>query len=211
MAPRRPRAGFEPATQGNLVGVRGGGVRLTYSKEPPAVVARARAACLCLILFASTAATADAAATCRGSGEVPNGANLARMRGATLCLLNQVRRHHGLHTLRANRELRAAARHHARDMITRGYYAHTPPPGDTIASRIRQAGYMRPRLHWTVAENLGWGTGLESTPAYMMNAWMHSHVHRSNILWPGFRQVGIHVEMGVPLRGAAQGATFANE
>src|SRR3954470_5243479 len=106
MAPRRPRAGFEPATQGNLVGVRGGGVRLTYSKEPPAVVARARAACLCLILFASTAATADA---CPGSGEVPNGANLARMRGATLCLLNQVRRHHGLHTLRANRELRAAA------------------------------------------------------------------------------------------------------
>src|SRR3954451_22630064 len=105
---------------------------------------------------------------------MPPSTTLAKVRGATLCLVNRQRRRHGLHALRMNRELVAAGRRHARDMIRRAYFAHTSPSGDTVASRIRRTGYITPRVRWTVGENLGWGTGVAATPARMMSSWMHS-------------------------------------
>jgi uncharacterized protein YkwD len=188
----------------------------------PTEPGRGRVARCCLhaarIALAATAAfltlAATALASCPGAGEIPTATNIARVERATLCLVNQERRRHGLHTLRMNRRLVAAGRYHARDMIRRGYFAHTSPSGDTVESRIRKAGYMIPRLHWIVGENLGWGRGPDATPARMMYGWMHSPEHRANILYPPFRQAGIFIGLGVPVPGLSQAsgsATFANE
>jgi uncharacterized protein YkwD len=177
------------------------------------VVLRAFAfSCLLLALGLATAGQAAAAKRCRGAHAVPTGSNLPQMRRATLCLLNQQRRRHGLRPLRQNRRLAAAARHHSRDMIARRYFSHTSPNGETVVARIRQTGYLAGR-RCTVGENLAWGAGYNSTPASIMSGWMHSPEHRDNILYPRFRQIGIDIDPRVPLAAPSgvQGATFATE
>jgi uncharacterized protein YkwD len=168
--------------------------------------------CLLLLLALATAGRAAAASSCAGSQVVPTQTNLAQVRHATLCLLNVERRRRGLRPLRENRSLAAAARYHSRDMVARRYFAHTSPSGDTVSSRIKRTGYMAGRP-CTVGENLAWGTGPMSTPASIMDGWMHSPEHRGNILYPRFRQIGIYIDPAVPvaLPGNIEGGTFATD
>src|SRR6187551_2204651 len=63
-------------------------------------------------------AHAAAAATSRSDGTE-----------ATVCLINSVRRAHGLSTLVLNPRLSSAARGHSRDMVRRRYFAHYTPEG----------------------------------------------------------------------------------
>jgi uncharacterized protein YkwD len=55
--------------------------------------------------------------------------------------------------------------------------------------------------------------GDAATPATIVRAWMHSPGHRANILNRRFREIGIGVASGAPVRdGAAKsGATYATE
>jgi uncharacterized protein YkwD len=160
-------------------------------------------------LIAGAAGAGDAvAATCSGATAGPDQANRAQVAQATLCLVNEQRRGHGLHTLRPNRRLAAAARRHSRDMVRRGYFAHTAPGGTTLVDRIRHSGYLRSAGRWHLGEDLGWGSGPDSTADAIVRAWMQSPPHRKAILTAAFREAGVGVVLGVPVPGGGSGATY---
>lgn len=126
------------------------------------------------------------AAGCRGADTLPTAASARRSRATVLCLLNAQRRAAGLPVLRTHRKLRDAAIAHTADMVRRGYFGHSGPGGPDFASRLKRFGFW-PAV---AGENLGRGP---STPAQMVEGWMRSEPHRTNILTGNFRAVGIAV------------------
>jgi uncharacterized protein YkwD len=127
---------------------------------------------------------------------------------ATLCLLNAERSRRGLPRLRLNERLSEAAERHSRDMVRRRYFSHDSLGGASFVDRIRRTGYLRSARSWSVAENLAWGSGNRGTPEQIMRSWMHSPGHRSNILTGRFREVGIGVIEGAPVRVGLPAATY---
>jgi uncharacterized protein YkwD len=125
----------------------------------------------------------------------------ARMERRVRCLLNGRRAGVGARPLRYNRCLDRAAERHARDMVRRRYFAHSSRGDGTPADRARAAGYAPRSGRWTVGENLGWGVAAAADPHAMVRAWMHSPMHRFNVLQPAYRDVGVAVVHGTPTRG----------
>jgi uncharacterized protein YkwD len=124
----------------------------------------------------------------------------------TLCRMNKNRRAHRLRPLSLDPLLTRAALAKARDMVARHYFAHVSPTGETMSGRVAQTGWMRGRGSWTIGENLAWGAGSQSTPASLVRAWMHSPPHRSILLSPSYRRVGIGDVPATPFGGG--GATL---
>lgn len=118
-----------------------------------------------------------------------------------LCLMNRTRARFGLRPLRPNGCLHRVASRHAHDMVNRRYFAHTTPNGWDPGRRARASGYVPRAAAWLVGENIAWGVAGAARPAWVMRAWMHSPPHRHNLLNRHFRDVGIGVARGVPLRG----------
>src|SRR5215207_889662 len=118
-----------------------------------------------------------------------------------LCLMNRVRARFGLRSLHPNRCLHRVAARHAHDMVNRRYFAHTTPNGWDPGRRARASGYVPRRARWLVGENIAWGVSYAARPAFVVRSWMHSPPHRHNLLSRHFRDVGIGVARGVPLRG----------
>lgn len=144
---------------------------------------------------------------CRDADLTPAPGNLDRIRGAVLCLQNQIRVQHGLPALREQPNLRRAAAGHSDDMVGRRYFDHTTPSGRTMVDRIVGAGYVRAQDGWLLGENLEWGTGSLATPRGALRAWLDSPPHRANLLRRGYREVGIGIALGVPT-GGRSGATY---
>ena len=139
------------------------------------------------------------------------GGSLRGARSATLCLLNVQRRKHGLHRLRFNHNLALAGLRHARDMVDKRYFSHDAPSGQNFIQRILNTAYVPAAATWHLGENLGWGDHRGSTPRQMVRGWMRSPTHRHNILTPGFREIGIAIVIGSPVRGVRVAATYATE
>jgi uncharacterized protein YkwD len=127
--------------------------------------------------------------------------SVLRAQRRLLCLMNRARRRYGLQPLRANRCLHRVAARHAHDMVNRRYFAHTTPNGWDPGRRARASGYVPRRAAWIVGENIAWGVAGAARPSWVVSAWMHSPPHRHNILSRHFRDVGIGVARGVPVRG----------
>jgi len=150
---------------------------------------------------------------CANANLRPTRGNVDAVRSAVLCLHNAERAAHGLPRLRENpRLLRAAARHSAH-MVDARFFDHTTPAGSTMLDRIRRAGYTNGARAWSLGENIGWASGRLATAAQIQRAWMRSAGHRSNILRRSFREIGIGVEAGVPvrLRASQPGATYTTD
>ena len=156
-------------------------------------------------LALSSAAPASAA-TCAGANADPEGASLTVVKHATLCLLNQERAQHGLKKLRANGRLSLASQRHSNDMTRRKYFEH-----GNFVGRIKAARYLRGYGSWSVGENIAWGSGDLATPNEIVKAWMNSPPHRHNILAAQFKEIGIGVTRGVPVREDYEGATYATD
>lgn len=131
---------------------------------------------------------------------------------ATLCLLNRERTTRGLKPLRLDRELTKAAVGHSRDMVRRGYFDHDTPNGRSPFDRMLATRYVPRGASWTLGENIGWGTLELAQPIALVKAWMDSPGHRRNILDGRFREIGIGIVTGVPVRdrslGGQPGATY---
>jgi uncharacterized protein YkwD len=164
---------------------------------------------LSLAVSALAAAPAANAATCAGADTVPSAMSASAANHATLCLLNQQRRAHGLKSLRADGRLGRAAAGHARAMVTQHFFDHNSRNGASFASRIKRTGWTKARRSYTIGENIGWGGGDLATPRNMVSAWMHSAGHRANILSRSFRMIGIGIANAAPSGGA--GATYATD
>ena len=130
---------------------------------------------------------------------MPSHANLAQVRAATLCLINDERTSHGLAPLTPSRPLGDAAQRYSRSMVRQRFFSHVSPGGSTLTSRVRQqTTYLRGARSWALGENIAWGSGSLGTPARTVAAWLASPSHRANILKPEFRHIGMGVASGAP-------------
>lgn len=134
---------------------------------------------------------------------------------ATLCLLNRERTTRGLKPLKIDRNLTKAAVAHSQDMVRRTYFEHESPNGRTPFDRILATRYVPRGATWTLGENIGWGTESLAQPIALVKAWMNSPGHRRNILDPRFREIGIGIVVGVPVRDRGldgqAGATYTTD
>jgi uncharacterized protein YkwD len=131
-------------------------------------------------------------------------------RTATVCLINAERSAHGLRALKLDSKLDRASRRHSQDMVAKRYFAHDSQSGARFSARIARTGWMNGRAHWSVGENLAWGSGTHASPGSIVAAWMKSPGHRQNILSPRFRVIGIGIASGTPI-GATAGATYTTD
>jgi uncharacterized protein YkwD len=165
-----------------------------------------RVLCVLALLFALPASTAGARA-CPGAKLRLDGGNAAKVRAATVCLLNRRRADAGLKALGADHHLTSAATDHSSDMVARQYFAHDGPGGDTLASRVTSAGYLTGDEHaWGLAENLAYGGGGRGTASAIVRMWMHSPLHRANVLLARARDAGVGLAASTPSGG--DGTTF---
>jgi uncharacterized protein YkwD len=165
--------------------------------RPRHSLAASRAGACLVAPSAAHAAACGTAATAR-----PGSVSTASAVHATLCLLNQQRAKHHLAPLHENTRLERAARGHSHAMVAHHYFDH----GD-FAGRIRRAGYRG----YTLGENIAWGSLRYSTPASIVDMWMHSPGHRANILRAKFRDIGIGIAGGAPERGVGGAATYTTD
>jgi uncharacterized protein YkwD len=162
------------------------------------------AACASLLLLPSSAL----AAGCPDADARPGSVSQKRFARATVCLLNEERAKRGLRKLRLQKRLSRASRSHTRDMVRNRYFGHFSRSGGDVVARLRGTGYMRGARRWMVGENLAWGSGGQGTPRSIVAAWMRSPGHRSNILAPSFRDIGIGVLFAAPQAVSRAAATF---
>ena len=189
-------------------------------------MAEGRRAVVVLVLVAAVAAAVyvgfnkDEAGKPAGSNPPTHGCDHARDRPsedlraaerATLCLLNAERRARDLAPLRGDPLLRVAALRQSRDMVARSFFEHVNPDGLDHHDRILRAGYRLGTGAFATGENLATGQREASTPAVIVDGWMHSGGHRANILRRAFEEIGIGIvpraEQGGP--GATYTTTFA--
>lgn len=80
--------------------------------------------------------------------------------------------------------LRCAARRHSLDMVERNFFAHDDPDGVTPWDRAGSAGYDAS----AIGENIAAG---QPTAEAVMDAWMQSPGHCSNIMNPDANEFGV--------------------
>lgn len=106
-----------------------------------------------------------------------------------VALTNEARVSGGLVPLTYSAALQSAAYAKAQDMLTKDYWAHFGPNGETPWQFIKAAGY----IYQYAGENLGRGY---DTADSLHNAWMNSPTHKANIMKPEFRDIGIAIVDG---------------
>jgi uncharacterized protein YkwD len=156
--------------------------------------------------FAAALVAPAQALACSHANANPADIGLSDAKSATVCLLNNVRRSHGLRPFHLNSRLSLASQRHTNEMVARDYFAH----GDFVG-RIRAARYLSNTRGWTVGENIAWGSWDYATPGSIVDGWMHSPPHRANILNGRFRDIGIGITRGAPASGMGRAATYATD
>ncbi len=141
-----------------------------------------RKICLAAMLILCSQ-TARAEASC----EIP--ANFNEMRNAIAVGVNASRQQNGLAALKYNQTLSQAAMGHACDMAQNAFFGHVGSNGSNSQARVRASGYR----DCTVAENLAWGY---PRPTQIINGWMNSAKHRSNMTHPRVSEMGIGITSG---------------
>ena len=114
-------------------------------------------------------------------------ATLSSVERSLLQEINRVRSAHGAPPLRVDDKLQHAARAHSIDMMRRGYFSH----GD-FSGRLQRFGARGA----TMAENIGMGSGSYGTARGLVQMWLNSPGHRTNMLNPAFRRIGVGVATG---------------
>ena len=137
---------------------------------------------LALILFASWFAGGLQAYA--HSAPALSGAE-ARMTRRVVLLTNEIRVRYGLSPLQLHPALMRSARWMARDMVQHNYLRHTDYLGREIDPRLPAFGYGD---YAEIGENIAGG---QVTAEQVVFDWMRSPGHRSNLLNPAFREIGV--------------------
>ena len=87
--------------------------------------------------------------------------------------------------LTMNGALRTAARLHSQDMAAQNYFSHTSLDGRTLTQRLTNAGYAG-AFPW--GENIAGG---QPTPQAVMDEWMASPGHCTNIMNGNYHAIGV--------------------
>jgi uncharacterized protein YkwD len=166
-----------------------------------------------VVALASPAAGTAHAATCQKLG-ARTAAKLShpQARRAIRCLVNKRREAHGLHRLKSDRRLNAAAGAHTRFMNRHGCFSHQCPGELSPLARLKRVGYLVPGLlEWAYGENIAWGSRRLGKPRAIVRAWMHSPEHRRNILDPAFQEIGVGFGKGYPGHPDGPGGTYTTD
>ncbi len=110
--------------------------------------------------------------------------------------VNQYRVNHGLSALVLDDKLNQAAMAKANDMSQNSYFAHTSPSGIAPWYWVDNSGYRFKIAGENLAMNF-------SNSHSIVDAWMNSETHRSNLLNPEFKNVGFAVH-SIYLNGKQQ-------
>ena len=113
--------------------------------------------------------------------------SINRERAIWLRLVNEFRAQHRLPAVKLDAELSNFAQDYAKRMQQEDFFGHTDPQGHGPDARRRTAGLLLP-----VGENLARNTKTEYAHAGLLR----SAAHRSNILTPQWRRVGLGVAEG---------------
>jgi uncharacterized YkwD family protein/spore coat assembly protein SafA len=118
--------------------------------------------------------------------KVPNLAEVKRLAGEVVVLVNRERAKQGLAPLSHNWQLSRVARYKSEDMRDKNYFSHTSPTYGSPFTMMRNFGIR----YMAAGENIAMG---QQTPAAVMSSWMNSPGHRSNILSKNFTEIGVGV------------------
>ncbi len=99
-------------------------------------------------------------------------------------LTNKERAKYGLQPVKLNLVLNQVALHHSQDMAMQDYFDHIGLDGSEPWDRMTKEGYQ----YSVAAENIAAGY---LTPETVVQAWMESPGHRSNILAPDVEEIGV--------------------
>lgn len=144
-----------------------------------------------LALFVLVAAVVYVPVSSARAHESTKTIRLAALEAAVVNKLNDIRADRGLRPLRSAPRLRLAARSHTKDMLDFGFFGHDSVDGTGFSERIKRYYSNRGWRSWSVGEALLASQGRETEAGAIVNAWMNSPSHRSIILSPSWRDVGI--------------------
>lgn len=117
---------------------------------------------------------------------IPSIDNVKTLEQQVIELVNQQRAYSGLPALKCNWEVCRVARYKSQDMIDKQYFAHQSPTYGSPFNMMESFG-----IRFSAGgENIAYG---QKTPQDVMNSWMNSPGHRSNILNPTYNQIGVGV------------------
>jgi uncharacterized protein YkwD len=108
-----------------------------------------------------------------------------RFEDQVVSLVNDERRKAHCQPVRADGNLRTAARAHSADMAVNTFVDHTGSDGSSPQDRMRQAGYTQ-----GLSENIDRG---HNRPQDVMKAWMHNGDDRGNILNCAAKAIGVGI------------------
>jgi uncharacterized protein YkwD len=144
---------------------------------------------------------------CKNAQMAPTRVGTKAILKALLCVMNEQRKLFKLKPLKSSKRLAKAALGHTRAMIVGGFFAHQGPSEPALIARLRKVKFVG-----AAGENLGAGAGVLGTPVAMVDGWMHSPLHRANLLEKRWRAVGIGFLAQYPIKTAAQPvATYTTE
>ena len=154
------------------------------------------------LLFSQAAPAA--AASCPNENVPSAELTLDQFDASVFCLINVERAAHHFQKLRPNALLDIAAGDYTNSLMAGRFFSHAGDfAGHDHASdpiqRLRQIGYIRRGREWMVGEDLRWSTPETSMPAYIVQAWMLSPIHRFYLLKPNFRELGVAATRGTPI------------
>ena len=115
---------------------------------------------------------------------IPDQTDIKTIELKVVDLVNKERVKRGLQPLKNNWQLERVARYKSADMINKSYFSHISPTYGSPFTMIQDFG-----INFSSAgENIAMG---QRTPEEVMNAWMNSPGHRSNILSPSYTEIGV--------------------
>jgi uncharacterized protein YkwD len=145
-------------------------------------------ACLCL------APQAGATEGTRGS--------TASIETALVREINVVRTTRGLDGLRRSTGLTRAAASHSAAMLAGGFFAHESADGSRFSDRIRR---HLDGGRWRLGENLAMFGQSRPSARSIVALWLSSPGHRTNLLSPHWRELGVAVRYAPQAGGAFGG------
>jgi uncharacterized protein YkwD len=114
----------------------------------------------------------------------------ATLESALLVGINAVRREHGLRPIVNSPRLARAAAEHTREMGTDGYFEHESFDSTPFWKRIARWYPSKHWRSWSVGENLLYESP-DLTASEGVDMWMHSPLHRANLLDRTWREIGV--------------------
>ena len=117
------------------------------------------------------------------TNKVSQNSNLSANAQEVIKLVNKERNAAGLSALAENSRLSEVAQAKAEDMMKNGYFSHTSPTYGSPFEMMKTFGIT----YKSAGENIAKG---QKTPAAVMNGWMNSSGHRTNILNASYEQIG---------------------